>query len=186
MSNRRNSRPTMGLWGTLILLCVGLSAASAHQDPCHRLHRRSSDHSTYVCGDKGRCNRCPDHEYCLGRKPRVASSPTSAPPVLSPSTTTTPSVVTVCFTPGGRCTDANVHVLSDAKRSTLVQAYSFTSTSIAKALLDAHKRGIQVQVILDRSRRTENTPPPTFWRTRVYRPRSTRNASWRIATRHHR
>jgi hypothetical protein len=35
--------------------------------------------------------------------------------------------VTVCFTPGGNCTDAIVQALGDAKRSILVQAYSFTS-----------------------------------------------------------
>jgi phosphatidylserine/phosphatidylglycerophosphate/cardiolipin synthase-like enzyme len=59
--------------------------------------------------------------------------------------------VTVCFTPGGHCTDAIVQALGHAKRTILVQAYSFTSAPIAKALLDAHKRGVQVQVILDKS-----------------------------------
>jgi phosphatidylserine/phosphatidylglycerophosphate/cardiolipin synthase-like enzyme len=61
----------------------------------------------------------------------------------------------VCFTPGGNCTDAIVQALGNAKRTVLVQAYSFTSAPIAKALLDAHKRGVQVQVILDKSQRTE-------------------------------
>jgi phosphatidylserine/phosphatidylglycerophosphate/cardiolipin synthase-like enzyme len=36
-----------------------------------------------------------------------------------------------------------------------VQAYSFTSAPIAKALLEAHQRGVQVQVILDKSHRTD-------------------------------
>lgn len=36
----------------------------------------------------------------------------------------------------------------------LVQAYSFTSAPIAKALVDAHKRGVDVRVILDKSQRT--------------------------------
>jgi phosphatidylserine/phosphatidylglycerophosphate/cardiolipin synthase-like enzyme len=63
--------------------------------------------------------------------------------------------VSVCFAPGGNCTDAIVHALGDAKRTVLVQAYSFTSAPIAKALLDAHTRGVQVQVILDESQRTE-------------------------------
>jgi phosphatidylserine/phosphatidylglycerophosphate/cardiolipin synthase-like enzyme len=61
-----------------------------------------------------------------------------------PSTTTTPSAVTVCFTAGGNCTNAIVKTLGDAKRTILVQAYSFTSAPIAKALLNAHKRGAQV------------------------------------------
>jgi phosphatidylserine/phosphatidylglycerophosphate/cardiolipin synthase-like enzyme len=70
--------------------------------------------------------------------------------------------VTVCFTPGGNCTDAIVQALSDAKRTILVQAYSFTSAPIAKALLDAHKRGVQVQVILDKSQRTEKYSSADF------------------------
>jgi phosphatidylserine/phosphatidylglycerophosphate/cardiolipin synthase-like enzyme len=44
----------------------------------------------------------------------------------------------------------------------LVQAYSFTSAPIAKALLDAHKRGVQVQVILDKSQRTEKYSSADF------------------------
>jgi phospholipase D len=52
----------------------------------------------------------------------------------------------VCFTPGGHCTDLIVDAITGAKTSTLVQAYSFTSAPIAKALLDAHKRGVPVQV----------------------------------------
>jgi phosphatidylserine/phosphatidylglycerophosphate/cardiolipin synthase-like enzyme len=50
----------------------------------------------------------------------------------------------VCFTPGGNCTDLIVNAIAGAKTSILVQAYSFTSAPIAKALLEAHKRGVQV------------------------------------------
>jgi phosphatidylserine/phosphatidylglycerophosphate/cardiolipin synthase-like enzyme len=52
------------------------------------------------------------------------------------------SAVTVCFTPGGSCTDAIVQALNNAKRTILVQTYSFMSAPIAKALLNAHKRGV--------------------------------------------
>jgi phosphatidylserine/phosphatidylglycerophosphate/cardiolipin synthase-like enzyme len=76
--------------------------------------------------------------------------------------TTTPSAVTVCFTPGGNCTDTIVKALGEAKRTVLVQAYSFTSAPIAKALLDAHKRGVQVQVILDKSQRGEKYSSADF------------------------
>jgi phosphatidylserine/phosphatidylglycerophosphate/cardiolipin synthase-like enzyme len=55
-----------------------------------------------------------------------------------------------------------VKALSEAKRTILVQAYSFTSAPIAKALLDAHKRGVQVQVILDKSQRTEKYSSADF------------------------
>jgi phosphatidylserine/phosphatidylglycerophosphate/cardiolipin synthase-like enzyme len=70
--------------------------------------------------------------------------------------------VTVCFTPGGTCTEAIVHALNNAKRTILMQAYSFTSAPIAKALLDAHTRGVQVQVILDKSQRTEKYSSADF------------------------
>ena len=70
--------------------------------------------------------------------------------------------VSVCFTPGGHCTDAIVHALGEATRTILVQAYSFTSAPIAKALLDAHTRGVQVQVILDKSQRTEKYSSADF------------------------
>lgn len=52
--------------------------------------------------------------------------------------------------------------LGQAKTSVLVQAYSFTSAPIAKALLDAYKRGVKVQVILDKSQRTEKYSSATF------------------------
>jgi phosphatidylserine/phosphatidylglycerophosphate/cardiolipin synthase-like enzyme len=148
----------------LLLLAMWMDYTHVHQHSCHRLHSCPSDHNTYVCGDKGRCDQCPDNQYCLAGKPRLASSPAPAPvpPAPSPSTTTTPSAVTTCFTPGGNCTDAIVHAINDAKRTILVQAYSFTSAPIAKALLDAHKRGVQVQVILDKSQRTEKYSSADF------------------------
>jgi hypothetical protein len=55
-----------------------------------------------------------------------------------------------------------VQVPGDAKRTILVQAYSFTSAPIAKALLDAHTRGVQVQVILDTSQRNEKYSSADF------------------------
>ncbi len=43
-----------------------------------------------------------------------------------------------------------------------MQAYSFTLAPIAKALLDAHQRGVQVQVILDKSQRAEKYSSADF------------------------
>jgi len=50
------------------------------------------------------------------------------------------------------CTEAVVENLNHAKKEVFVQAYSFTSAAIA--LVDAHRRGVKVEVILDRSQRT--------------------------------
>lgn len=60
----------------------------------------------------------------------------------------------VYFSPDGGCTDAIIKELGNAKSSILVQSYSFTSAPIAKALTDAHKRGVKVQAILDKSNKT--------------------------------
>jgi phosphatidylserine/phosphatidylglycerophosphate/cardiolipin synthase-like enzyme len=70
--------------------------------------------------------------------------------------------VTVCFTPGGDCTQTIVQALDAARRTVLAQAYSFTSAPIARALLDVHRRGVQVQVILDKSQRTDKYSSADF------------------------
>ncbi len=66
------------------------------------------------------------------------------------------------FSPNGGCTEAVVSALDGAKKTVLVQAYSFTSAPIAKALVDAKKRGVDVRVILDKSQRTERYTSATF------------------------
>jgi phosphatidylserine/phosphatidylglycerophosphate/cardiolipin synthase-like enzyme len=68
----------------------------------------------------------------------------------------------VCFSPNGRCTESIVKEINNAKSEILVQAYSFTSTPIAKALLNAHKRGVKVEAILDKSQRKEKYTSATF------------------------
>lgn len=68
----------------------------------------------------------------------------------------------VYFSPKGGCTEAIVRQIANAKSEILVQAYSFTSVPIAKALIDAHKRGIKVEAILDKSQRTEKYTSATF------------------------
>src|SRR4051812_5282159 len=70
--------------------------------------------------------------------------------------------VQVLFSPNGGCTKAIVEELDQAKKSVLVQAYSFTSAPIAKAVVEAHKRGVRVEVILDKSQRTERYSSATF------------------------
>lgn len=61
----------------------------------------------------------------------------------------------VYFSPEGGCTEAIVDALDKAKAEILVQAYSFTSRPIAKALVDAHKRGVHVEIILDKMNRSK-------------------------------
>lgn len=57
----------------------------------------------------------------------------------------------LCFTPAQNCTSLIVNAINQAKTQILVQAYSFTSVPIARALINAHRKGIEVKVILDKS-----------------------------------
>jgi len=71
-------------------------------------------------------------------------------PPISPLAQDKPPSWSVYFSPHGGCTDAIIKELNGAKSTILVQAYSFTSAPIAKGLLNAHKRGVKVEVILDK------------------------------------
>lgn len=62
-----------------------------------------------------------------------------------------PTGVQVHFSPKGGCTEACVAAIGEATREVLVQDYSFTSAPIEQALEAAHKRGVNVRVIMDRS-----------------------------------
>jgi len=70
--------------------------------------------------------------------------------------------ITVYFSPKGGCTEAIIQELDKAQKSVLVQAYSFTSAPIAEALLNARKRGVKVEVILDKSQRKEKYSSADF------------------------
>jgi phosphatidylserine/phosphatidylglycerophosphate/cardiolipin synthase-like enzyme len=45
----------------------------------------------------------------------------------------------------------SVKILSKAKSEILLQVYSFTIAKIAKALIDAHKRNVPIEIVLDKS-----------------------------------
>lgn len=60
----------------------------------------------------------------------------------------------LCFVPGGDCTGMVVQWIGRARSQILVQAYSFTSHPISVALIAAHRRGVDVEVVLDKSQLT--------------------------------
>jgi hypothetical protein len=113
----------------IVVLGTWIVAGQAHRSGCHGWHSCPSDERTYVCGDRGHRDQCPDNQFCLAGKPRVTAPP--SPAATSPASlfaqSLIPVSVTVCFTPGGNCTDAIVQALGNAKRTILVQAYDFTS-----------------------------------------------------------
>lgn len=73
-----------------------------------------------------------------------------------------PGEVETFFSPRGGCAAAIVRTIGQAKETIYVQAYSFTSAPIAAALVEAHKRGVKTQVILDRSQQTEKYSEADF------------------------
>lgn len=70
--------------------------------------------------------------------------------------------VEVFFSPHGGATEAIVSEIRGSRQEVLVQAYSFTSKPIAKALLDARKRGVRVEAVLDKSNATAKYSAATF------------------------
>jgi phosphatidylserine/phosphatidylglycerophosphate/cardiolipin synthase-like enzyme len=58
--------------------------------------------------------------------------------------------VQACFSPQGKCSTHIVREIGRAKRELLVAVYAFTSDDLAGALVQAKKRGLVVQVIIDR------------------------------------
>ena len=68
-----------------------------------------------------------------------------------PSQLAKSSPIAVYFSPNRGTTDAIVARIATAQNTILVLAYSFTSELIATALVAAHNRGVNVQVIVDKS-----------------------------------
>ena len=56
----------------------------------------------------------------------------------------------VCFSPGGNCERLILKAIISAKQAIWVQAYSFTSKTIADALIQASQRGVRVRVLCDK------------------------------------
>lgn len=74
----------------------------------------------------------------------------------------TGATYSVCFTPAGDCQGMIVAAIATAKTTIKIQAYSFTSAPIAKAILDAKKRGVSVEAIVDKSQRSAKYTGATF------------------------
>jgi len=68
---------------------------------------------------------------------------------------TTPPSVSPHFSPKGGCTDAVIKEIGAARKEILILAYSFSSKPIAQALIEAKTRGVQVEILLDRSNEQE-------------------------------
>jgi phosphatidylserine/phosphatidylglycerophosphate/cardiolipin synthase-like enzyme len=68
-----------------------------------------------------------------------------------PNPTTIERNWSVHFSPNGGCTETVVDLIRSAKSTINMQAYSFTSSEIAEALITQGRSGVQVTVIADKS-----------------------------------
>jgi phosphatidylserine/phosphatidylglycerophosphate/cardiolipin synthase-like enzyme len=73
-----------------------------------------------------------------------------------------PATVEVYFSPTGGAADALIHEIENAKSEIRVQAYSFTHAGIVGALTKAKRRGVDVEIILDKSNRTSHYSAADF------------------------
>ena len=68
----------------------------------------------------------------------------------------------VAFSPKDGATELVVKVIDSARQSIRLAAYSFTSKPIPRALVDAHKRGVDVEVVVDKSQKSARYTSATF------------------------
>ncbi len=76
-----------------------------------------------------------------------------APQEKTLTTSEVKSDIKVYFSPKGGCADAIVNEINAATKTIRVQAYSYTSEEIVNALMKAHQRGVDVEVIVDKSQK---------------------------------
>lgn len=83
---------------------------------------------------------------------------------LFPSLALAEMVVQACFSPQGKCSAYILREIDQAKKELLVAVYAFTNDELANALVQAKKRGVAVQVVIDRDFdvRTDNSKGKFF------------------------
>lgn len=64
--------------------------------------------------------------------------------------------IAVYFSPNGGCADAIIHAVGGAKQCIYVQAAQFTSAPIARALVAAKERGVDVRIVMDRKKEDDD------------------------------
>src|SRR3989337_4442627 len=70
--------------------------------------------------------------------------------ILSAAPLAAEMVVQACFSPAGKCSSLIIREIQQAKKEILVAVYAFTSDELATVVGQAKKRGLAVQVVIDR------------------------------------
>jgi phosphatidylserine/phosphatidylglycerophosphate/cardiolipin synthase-like enzyme len=68
----------------------------------------------------------------------------------------------VGFSPSGSAHELVIRAIQGARQSIRMAAYSFTSKDIARALVEAHREGVDVRVVLDDGQKSERYTGATF------------------------
>lgn len=69
---------------------------------------------------------------------------------LVPGNISAEMVVQACFSPQSKCSALILREIAQAKKELLIAVYAFTSDDLANALVQAKRRGVTVQIVLDR------------------------------------
>ncbi len=77
--------------------------------------------------------------------------------------------VELAFTPGDQADQIIIAAIRSARKQVLAQVFSFTHKGIAQALIDAHQRGVDVQLVSDQAQieRMERSRIPMLARAGV-------------------
>ncbi len=59
----------------------------------------------------------------------------------------------VCFTPPSGCLSKIISKINESQKSIYIQAYSFTAKEVKNALIQAWKRGVKIEIIVDRGQK---------------------------------
>ena len=70
--------------------------------------------------------------------------------IFPPGKSTADMIVQACFSPEGKCSSHILREIEQAKRELLVAVYALTNDELANAIVQAKKRGVAVQVVVDR------------------------------------
>ena len=68
----------------------------------------------------------------------------------------------VYFSPDGGVRDQIIRRINLSKQSIEIAVYSFTAADIAQALVDAHKRGVKIRIVRDRSQSGDKNDENSF------------------------
>jgi phosphatidylserine/phosphatidylglycerophosphate/cardiolipin synthase-like enzyme len=141
------------------LALPGLFVAATVTSPVHARTGSALDHITDTISDTF-------NEAIATHLPARTGQPTrpsDATPAVASKPFAAGSGYTLCFVPDGpSCQALLINAIRNTRQRLLIQAYSFTSAPIAEAVVQAHKRGVDVRVILDKSQVSERYTSATF------------------------